>query len=246
MKELLQLAKKAAYTSGQYLRGSAPQIDKLTDNDIKLIQDIKSQEIILEILNPSRFPNISEESGANLDFTKSDEYFWIVDPLDGTHNYQKGIHLCCVSIALWKGNRPILGVIYDFFQDKFYVGNCLDAKDNENLLLSTNTNIAQATLFSGFPSNFDRNQKNLSEYLKLLSSYKKIRFIGSAALSLAYVAGGKGEAYFENEIFLWDIAAGFALIEAAGGITQLNPTKKPFQFTAFAGNDKLNSIYESK
>jgi myo-inositol-1(or 4)-monophosphatase len=100
----------------------------------------------------------------------------------------------------------------------------------------------QAVLFTGFPSYSDFSKNGLENFVKKIQDFKKIRHIGSASLSLAYVASGKADAYYENGIMLWDVAAGLALVEAAGGkieFTYLKNSEKKYQYEVFASNDKI-------
>ncbi len=111
--EELELAIKAAEKAGEFLRKRENiHVDALEGKDIKLSSDKISERIIMDILEKSSIPVLSEEYGFK---GQEGDRCWIVDPLDGTINYFKGLDdLACVSIALWKKGKPVLGVVYRF------------------------------------------------------------------------------------------------------------------------------------
>ena len=122
--EWLSVAKEAALIAGTYLLNpdqSNRNINLNTRRDIKIAADVGSESIILNYLEKkSDFSILSEESGT---VERCDRGFtWIVDPLDGSLNYSRGIALCCVSVGLWQGRRPILGAVYDFYHSELYTG----------------------------------------------------------------------------------------------------------------------------
>ena len=142
---------------------------------------------------------------------------WVIDPIDGTANYFRGIDLCCVSIALMKGMKSKIGVIYNFNTDEiFYASSGNGAYLNEEKIkVSDISDISKASLFTGFPAS--ESIESQSQFLKNFKDWKKIRMFGSAALSCAYVASGRGDYYAEKGVYIWDFAAGICLVEEAGG-----------------------------
>ena len=121
----LNLAKEAAIEAGKILTTSKANlnIEKTSDGkDIKLKADVEAEEIIKNhISNKSNFPMLGEETGKSVeDLGRS---FWVIDPLDGTANYSRGIPICCVSIALIHDMQPVIGVIYDFNNNDLYFGH---------------------------------------------------------------------------------------------------------------------------
>ncbi len=223
--DMLEIAVQAAETAGNYLnRASEDVIEVLAepDRDIKLKADIESEHIILAILkDQSDYSILSEEAGLinSSDSDSDSDYCWIVDPLDGSFNYSRGNNLCCVSIGLWKSNMPILGVIYNFKQDELFTGvvgegACLNGKP-----ISVNKDITteKAVYATGLPLSSDFSKNSLEKFGAELGQYGKIRMIGSAALSLAYVACGRFDIYHEKKIKIWDVAAGLAIVKTAGG-----------------------------
>lgn len=122
MKEL-EVAKLACYKAGSFLLNlREKKINSISGKDIKLQADLDSEKIICEILsNAFSYPILSEES-YKINEEQKKGIYWVVDPLDGSLNFSQDIPLCCVSIALYKGDNPILGVIYDFNRDEMFSG----------------------------------------------------------------------------------------------------------------------------
>jgi myo-inositol-1(or 4)-monophosphatase len=212
---LLNLAIEVAKLAGEYLiKENALVVKRSDDRDTKLEADIESEKIIMNKLS-AYFPVLSEEYGGVL---SSNGPTWIVDPLDGTVNYSRRIPLNAVSVALWH-NGPILGVIYDFNRNELFAGGVgLSAKLNgKDIRVSDTPDKKSAIIFTGFPIANSFETQSLNRFVAGLQSYKKVRLIGSAALSLAWIAAGRGDAYIEEKIRLWDVAAGLAILNAAGG-----------------------------
>lgn len=116
-------------------------------------------------------------------------------------------------MALWKDKKPIFGIIYDFNRDELfsaYVGykaflNDIEIKNVNNFEKS------KSVLATGFPTYMSHDSDTLKNFIDQVQTFKKIRMIGSAALSLAYVSCGRFDAYFEENIKIWDVAAGIAI-----------------------------------
>lgn len=193
--------------------------------DIKLQADRDAEEAILAVLSASAHPVLAEESGEH-GMVDGGAPFWVVDPLDGTFNFSRGIPLCCVSIALCVGTEPVLGVIHDF-----NTGNLFSAVvgegawlDGEPMRVSAVEESGKGVLVTGLPTfrNFD--DASMQGFLDEIRRFKKVRMLGSAALMLANVACGRADAYAEDDIMLWDVAAGAALVKAAGGYVDVRPS----------------------
>ena len=243
IKRELEVAKKASKIAAALLIDHKDSINKILSNegrDIKLKADLESEKLIKDhLLLNSDFPILAEESGANNDLGNS---FWVVDPLDGTSNYSRDFPICCISIALILKNEIALGVINDFNRSYIYEGS-IESKaklNGQDINVSSINEISKATLATGLPAKGNFNNKSMVELSGELANWKKVRMIGSAAMSCAYVASGQFDQYQEKGIFLWDIAAGLSIIEAAGGkyFYKSHPTDK-FKVDVVANNNCL-------
>lgn len=214
MKEL-EIAKLACYKAGDFLLNlKEKKINSSNGKDIKLQADLDSEKVICEILMSAfSYPILSEENYKISNEEKNGVY-WVVDPLDGSLNFNQGIPLCCISIALYEGNNPILGVIYDFYRNEMFsgiVGLGTWLNDNEIIISSIKKDKKEAVLATGFSSYMNYNKSELDKFVSYVQDFKKVRLFGSAALSLAYLACGRVDAYYEKNIAFWDVAAGIAL-----------------------------------
>jgi len=182
------------------------QVSKKGPADFVTNADIKTEKIIIEELKKAR-PNysiISEENG--IEKNKDNNNFWVIDPIDGTINFLHGIPHFAISIALLSENEIISGLIYDPIKDElFYAEKNNGAFFNNQRIRVSKKNDLNECLFA--------TSGKITKDLKL--NYRKS---GCAALDMAYVAAGRYDGYFQNNLNLWDIAAGIILIKEAGGI----------------------------
>ena len=239
----LDVAKKASEIAAALLKNYKNDLNEILSDegrDIKLKADLESEKLIKEyLLSNSNFPILAEESGANQDLGNS---FWVVDPLDGTSNYSRDFPMCCVSIALIYENDIALGVINDFNRSSIYEGSINSkAKLNGQIIqVSAINDKSKATLTTGFPAKGNFNDEFMMRLSKELVNWKKVRMIGSAAMSCAYVASGQFDQYQEKGIFLWDVAAGLSIIKAAGGSFSYKPySNNKFKLDVIANNNCL-------
>ncbi len=223
---LLRLAETAALTTGRQLRqrlAGSQEAEFVFEHDVKIRADKSAQTLIQHFLEPSNLPMLCEES-PNLNFSPKDlQEFWIVDPLDGSLNYHQGIPFCCISIALFRKTEPVLGLIYDFFHEELFSGIVGDGAwlNGQPIHPSTVNETGSAVLTTGFPAGTDYSLRSLTRFAKNIQQFRKVRLLGSAALSLCYVACGRADAYREDNIMLWDVAAGCSILRAAGASVDL-------------------------
>ncbi|MEJ0000383.1 MAG: inositol monophosphatase family protein [Verrucomicrobiota bacterium] len=198
-------------------------------HDIKLAADVECQDLIYQILL-DHFPKtrcIGEEG--DLPGDPKAEHEWIVDPIDGTMNLAMGIPHFCVSIAAREvaTQRLILGVIYDPLRHELFTAERGSGAylNGIRTRVSTRDKLSEAVLAVGFA----KTQESIDHCLKLYQIYgnsaRKLRAMGSAALDLAYVAAGRLDAYIEQGVNLWDVAAGAVLVEEAGGVMEIEENK---------------------
>ena len=240
----LETAIMAAKQSGKLLLDKRSQLNKNLESsskDTKLLADIESEKLIKEILNTSsEYQILGEESGKSAE--DLGDIYWVVDPLDGTANYNRGIPMCCVSIGLIRNMKPILGVIYDFDNNDLYAGDRFNTKSTKNdtpIKVSDYINKEDSVLITGLPHATDYSDKSLENMIKDMQTWKKVRMIGSAAIASCYIASGKAEMYKENGIYLWDIIAGAAIVESAGGQAQILNLRENFQVDVVFSNSKI-------
>jgi len=154
----------------------------------------------------------------------------------------RGIPISCVSIALVKNMQPILGVIYDFNNEDFYFGH-LESKafcNDQEIKVSSISKKNESTLVTGIPAKTNYSDDEFNQLISSFQAWKKIRMIGSAAMATIYVASGKVEAYKENGIFLWDIAAGAAIVNAAGGKVSITNLQPDYRVDAKISNNQID------
>ena len=240
----IEIAIKAAKSAGKFLNEDKNNLNlkiKSNPKDTKLMADIKSEKLILDILNSeSNYPVLAEETGKSSE--NLGEIFWVVDPLDGTANYNRNIPICCVSIGLVKNMKPLIGVIFDFNNDDIFIGdniNKLARLNNKDIKVSDIQNRSDGVLITGLPFNTDYSDNALKKLISDMQTWKKVRMIGSAAMASCYVASGKAELYKEKGIYLWDIMAGAAIVESAGGKAEINNINENFQVDVIFSNSKI-------
>ncbi len=240
----LVIAKKAIFEAGNLLLKNKEILSEVilsTNKDIKLKADILAEKAIKAIIeNESDYPILAEESG--LSSKTIPNIFWVVDPLDGTSNYARNIPICCVSIALISDLKPILGVIYDFINNDLYEGSTYTKAllNSKEISVSKVTNPQEGILITGLPNNTDYSDSALLKMIKGFQNWRKVRMIGSAAMASVYVASGKADVYKESGTYLWDVAAGAAIVNAAGGAASITNQRDNFQVDVFFSNSKIS------
>ncbi|MDP2630850.1 MAG: inositol monophosphatase family protein [Candidatus Uhrbacteria bacterium] len=191
---------------------------KKSSYDLLAEADLRAETIIISTIQKA-FPDhsiFSEEAGK--DKNKS-PFQWIVDPLDGTINFVSGIEEYAVSIALSYRKKPILGIIYQPYGKRLYVGEKGRGAflNGKKMHVSVTPNIIDAVLASDNTKNVSTRQENYDLIAQLCSRVRHIRIMGCSALHLARLASGTIDAYIKTTFNYWDIAAGVVLIQEAGG-----------------------------
>ena len=247
MKRYLDAAEKAARAAGKLLRknfGRPQRVNAVAAHDIKLEIDIQTQELITKLLL-EEFPKHALYGEEGIVGDQSSEHQWIVDPLDGTVNYFYGIPHFCVSIALRFRNEVMVGVIYDPIRREMWKGQKGETSklNGDPVHVSDRADLAEAVVSVGLAKTGETINANFPLLQQMVHRVRKCRVLGSAALDMAYVACGRLDAYIEQGISLWDIAAGWLLVENAGGTVDLRPredTKDKYSIVAFNGVINLN------
>lgn len=230
---LILAACRAALTAGLILKDLYDKPHTITmKGEINLVTeaDIAAETAIVASLQEDApdIPIMAEES-AEESPQEPKGPIWVVDPLDGTTNFAHGFPIFAVSIALMENGRTTIGVIYCPLQDELFCcwqdgGAWLNGK----AIRVTETDfLVQALVATGFPYDIHaRLDDVLSQMRAILPKVRDIRRAGAAAVDLAYVACGRLDGFWEMDLKPWDTAAGWLLVEEAGG-----------QVTDFTGKD---------
>lgn len=154
------------------------------------------------------------------DKTGTNEYRWIIDPLDGTTNYLHGLPLYAISIGLQRNEQTILGLVYDVSHKECY--HAIEGEqarcNGKEIKISSVKTLEESLLATGFPYYHSEKKEDYLEIIKVfLESTHGIRRLGSAAIDLAYVACGRLEGFFEYSLKAWDVAGGAFIVQQAGG-----------------------------
>jgi myo-inositol-1(or 4)-monophosphatase len=245
MKHYLDAAEKAARAAGKLLRknfGRPQRVNAVAAHDIKLQIDIQTQELITKLLL-KEFPRHALYGEEGIVGDQSSEHQWIVDPLDGTVNYFYGIPHFCVSIALRRRNEVMVGVIYDPIRREMWKGQKGETSklNGDPVHVSDRADLAEAVVSVGLAKTGETINANFPLLQQMVHRVRKCRVLGSAALDMAYVACGRLDAYIEQGISLWDIAAGWLLVENAGGTVDLRPREDmKDKYSIIASNGVIN------
>jgi myo-inositol-1(or 4)-monophosphatase len=217
---------RAATSAGDDLRIAASSLDRVDVqekgvSDFVSSADLRAQEIVRSML-AATFPDHGFwlEEGTNQP-APMDRPRFIVDPLDGTTNFVRGIPHFSVAIAREEGGNIVDGVVLDPLRGEvFWAAKGHGAwLGDRRVAVSVRTDLASAIVGTGIPH---RGRKGHAEYLRALGNVMPevagVRRLGSAALDLAYVAAGRFDAFFERDLSPWDVAAGSLLVREAGGL----------------------------
>ncbi len=244
MNPFLQLATDAAREAGALLRDhyeSDLHVNEMLDHDIKLELDVRSQDVITRRILGA-FPDHAIYGEEGLAGNPDSLCEWIVDPIDGTVNYFYGIPHFCVSIAMREAGALKVGVIYDPMLDELFAVEAggTPTRNGRPIATSPRAQLKDAVVTIGFSKSKEAMDAGMDRYRAVAYQVRKTRMMGSAALALAYIACGRLDAYIEEQISLWDIAAGQLLVEAAGGVIRLaDSASHPDKWGIVAHNGKL-------
>ena len=228
---MLYVAVRAARRAGDLIARAFDERDDIkvhqkSDRDYVTDVDQRAEALILREIT-QHYPDhgiVAEESDKRVNPDASIQ--WYIDPLDGTTNFIHGYPHFAVSISAWKDGKPLLAVVHDPIRDEtFEAKNGGGAFVNRRRLRVNNEKRLSHALFaSGMPSyqreHIDQFQSRMDVCMRVMDGYRRG---GSAALDLAYVAAGRLDVYWEAGLRPWDIAAGYLLVQEAGGMaTDIN------------------------
>jgi myo-inositol-1(or 4)-monophosphatase len=206
--------------------------------------DHASEKAIFSTIK-SKFPDhyiLSEEAGK---IVQDSEYKWIIDPIDGTINFAHGIPLNCVSIAIEHKGEMLMGCVCNpHMNELFFAEKGKGATLNDKPIhVSTQTEAINACLVTGFPYTYlDMPNGPLEIFERFIRKGVPVRRLGSAAIDLCWVAAGRFDGFYEHKLEAWDSAAGYLIVEEAGGkVTDFDGNKySPYQHRMLATNGKIH------
>jgi len=191
------------------------------------------------------FPDHGIVSEETEETVSESEYKWIVDPIDGTVNFANGIPICCVSIGLEYNGKMLMGAVYNPVLNEFFFaekGKGATLNDKK-ISVSNKTEVLTSCLVTGFPYTYlDEPNGPLEVFSRLIRKGIPVRRLGSAAIDLCWVAAGRFDGFYEHQLNAWDSAAGFIIVEEAGGkVTNLAGDRySPYQPGIIATNGKIH------
>ncbi|MBT4096694.1 MAG: hypothetical protein HOE86_03565 [Gemmatimonadetes bacterium] len=245
--ELLALARDTAERVGRRLAQDATEglrahgVHPEHPREVKALADAVLEQEILADLMPTGISILSEEAGL-LTAGNDDTLRFIVDPLDGTFNFVHGLGPWAVSIALWQRTEPVFGVVYSAGDDAVFWGGpgIGSFRGDDPITVSQASDRARASVCTGVPARVDVGDPVYKQrFWDVVSGFGKIRMLGSASISLVHVASGAADAYCEDGIMIWDVAAGLAIVRGAGGSQTCTPGRTEFSVNVFACNGRL-------
>jgi myo-inositol-1(or 4)-monophosphatase len=222
LKPTLDFVKTIAAQAGDILQNFAGDLNitHKSPKDFVTQADHDTEAFLIDAIQQA-FPAhaiVAEESGA---WEGSAEHCWYIDPLDGTLNYARGLPVYCVSIGYACQGQMELGVIYDPVRAEFF---CAErgrgaTLNGQPIQVASYSNLIDCMLATGFPKiEQEPEDDNIANYVRFMALAQSVRRLGSAALTIAYVAAGRLDGFWEVEVFQWDIAAGALLVQEAGGV----------------------------
>ena len=221
---MLNFAIQTAREAGRVLMEKFGRAEIKHKGDIDLVTeaDLASERLIIERIRSyhPRHRILTEESGDVKEAGGADaEYKWIIDPLDGTTNYAHGYPCFCVSVALEHEGRVVVGVVYDPTRDELFAAERGEGAtlNGRRVRVSETDELNRALVCTGFPYDVRERGDFARHFRAFIMQAQSVRRDGAAALDLAYVAAGRFEAFYEEGLRPWDVAAGVLLVEEAGG-----------------------------
>ena len=210
------------------------QVSRKGPNDFVTNSDIKTERIIIDELKKAK-PNysiISEEYGVEIN--KDEKNTWLIDPIDGTINFLHGIPHFAISIALKSNNEIVSGIIFDPIKNELFFAEKNNGAyfNNQRIRVSRKNKINDCLFVTGGKIKIEPDL-----------TYRRS---GCAALDMAYVASGRYDGYFQNNLKIWDIAAGIILIKEAGGLINDIDLNKTENIKVIASSGDINAKFKEK
>jgi len=233
MDRITQVAVRAAYKAGEVLKqhfGRLDQVEKKGAIDLLTIADVESEKAIIKEIR-SIYPDhaiLAEESGM---IDGQPENCWIIDPLDGTTNFAHNLPIFSISIAFSHHHDTQVGIVFNPISGELFTATRGSGAElnHRPIHVSPTATVEESLLATGFPHNLhDIIADLMQRYQNTLCACQGTRRLGSAALDLCYVACGRFDGFWEENLKPWDTAAGVLIaLEAGGRVTDF--TGRPFE-----------------
>lgn len=242
---LLDGAVSAARAAGRHAlnhRHRRKEVAQRFAHDVKLVLDrecqIKAEQVIRR-----RFPGHGILGEEDVRARLPADIRWIIDPIDGTVNFFHGLPLWCSSVAVQVQGRTVAGAVYAPELDLCYLARTGRPSicDGQPISVSKTARLKDAIIATGIDKEADGGKRSLLQLQILYRHAQKTRIMGSAALDICHVAGGKTDGFFESGVYLWDVAAGALIVEQAGGQSEILTAGPGHRVAFLATNGRLHA-----
>jgi myo-inositol-1(or 4)-monophosphatase len=241
---LIKATEAGAAVIQQFFEGEFKISNKEGINNLVTEADHAAEKAIFSVIREN-YPDhyiLSEEAG---EIIQESSYKWIIDPIDGTVNFANNIPICAVSIGLEHEGKMIMGAVYNPIMNEFFFAEKGGGAtlNNKEIFVSLKTEVATSCLVTGFPYSYlDTPNGPIDVFARLVRKGIPVRRLGSAALDLCWVAAGRFDGFYEHKLNAWDSAAGYLIVEEAGGrVTDLKgKTYNPYEPGIIATNGKIH------
>ena len=221
MSKELEVAVKAAKIAGEtleYYFETLIEKEEKEDKSIVTKADLEADKIILKEIK-EKFPDhniLSEETGL---VDNGSEYDWVIDPLDGTTNFSRGLPVFATSIALFNSKEAVLSVVYNPITNSLYHAEAEKGAflNGERIKVSDAENLSKAIVTLGRARDAENKEKTLDIFNKLYFKAYSQRIMGSSALEICWVAAGRLEGFISVGLKKWDVSGGTLIVKEAGG-----------------------------
>lgn len=242
--DLLRCAVEAARAAGDHALNNVHRrqhVAQRFDHDVKLHLDLECQKQAEQVIHGA-FPGhrvLGEEGGA---FDADPEPLWIVDPIDGTVNFQHGLPLWCSSVAVRVGKDVVAGAVYVPMLDECYTASVQEPArcNGEPIRVSLTERLEDALVLTGLSKHIGKNLHTIDVLREVSLKVQKARIMGAAAVDLCHVACGRADGYFESGIYLWDVAAAGFIAQRAGARVEILEALSEVRFRYVCTNGKIH------
>lgn len=215
--QLLEVCIEAARTAGLHALENIHRREETLEtfeHDIKLVMDRECQTVAEQVVH-ARFPGhaVLGEEGS---ISNEHEFEWVIDPIDGTANYTRGLPTWCCSVAVRRDGTVLAGCVYVPVTDECFTATAGGPAllNGQPIRASNVPTLGKSTFFGGLTKDID--PRAVALFSDLAPRVSKIRIIGCAALDACQVACGRSDGYYEAGLYIWDIAAAGLIAERAG------------------------------